>query len=89
MPEIQVEGNSVVIVDGDTTPSLADHTDFGTVTVGGAQVRTFSVRNIGNANLTVNVLSITGSSEFLAVSQPGTPIIPGGFATSEARGTLG
>src|SRR5205085_8027290 len=33
--EINVKGNGVSIADGDTTPSLTDHTDFGSVTAGG------------------------------------------------------
>src|SRR5690606_38046315 len=39
-PEINVTGNGVNIVDGDTTPALADHTDFGTTTVGVPVMRT-------------------------------------------------
>src|SRR5262249_20703362 len=35
-PEITVLGNSVSIADSDTTPSISDFTDFGSVTQGGA-----------------------------------------------------
>src|SRR6185312_12313767 len=49
-PEATVLGNAIVITDGDTTPSTTDHTDFGSVTQGGAVVsRTFTVRNDGTA----------------------------------------
>jgi hypothetical protein len=51
--EITVQGNAVTITDGDTTPSITDHTDFGSVAQGGAAVsRTFTVRNDGTATLT-------------------------------------
>jgi serralysin len=66
-PEITVLGNGANIVDGDTTPSSADNTDFGSVTQGGAAVqRTYSVRNDGSAALVL-----------------GTPSLPGGFALVE------
>ena len=41
-PEIDVTGNSVSIADGDTTPSIADHTGFGTTTVGTPVTRAFT-----------------------------------------------
>ncbi len=44
--EIDMKGNGVSIVDGDITPSLADHTDFGSATVTtGSVVRTFTIDN--------------------------------------------
>ena len=56
--EISVEGNNVEILDGDTTPDTADHTDFGNVEVtGGSQAYTFTIKNTGNADLTVNSIS--------------------------------
>ncbi|HSA00818.1 MAG TPA: choice-of-anchor D domain-containing protein, partial [Candidatus Paceibacterota bacterium] len=39
VPEVEVTGNGVVIVDGDGTPSTADHTDFGSTTAGTAVSR--------------------------------------------------
>jgi len=57
-PEIETRGNSVVIADGDTTPSLADHTDFGTTTVGAPVSHTFTVRNEGTAALTTSGLTV-------------------------------
>jgi len=62
-PEIAVSGNSVDIVDGDATPSLADHTDFGSQDVSsGTVVRTFTISNSGTASL--NVTSITAGGDF-------------------------
>lgn len=43
-PEINIAGNNVGIPDGDTTPSLADHTDFGSAPAAGATViRTYTM----------------------------------------------
>ena len=58
-PEAEVRGNNVVISDNDTTVSASDFTDFGTTTVGGSLIRTFTVRNTGNAPLTTTGLKIT------------------------------
>ena len=54
--DINVQGNSTDIIDGDTTPSPADHTDFEQVAVGSSLVRTFTIQNTGNADL--NLTSI-------------------------------
>jgi len=81
-PEIDVQGNSASILDGDNTPSTTDHTDFGNVAVNGSLVRTFTIYNTGNADLTIN--SITSSNNTLfsvgALSQA-SPIQGGGSAT--------
>jgi hypothetical protein len=62
-PEINIQGNSVSIADGDVTPSAADHTDFGSVTVaGGTVVRTFTIQNTGTSTL-----SLTGSSPYVTI----------------------
>jgi hypothetical protein len=63
LPEINVQGNGVTIVDGDATPSLADHTDFGNVSLGGTMTRTFTIQNTGTASL-----SLTGASPFVTIS---------------------
>ncbi len=62
--EIDVKGNSVSIADGDTSPSLSDHTDFGNADVnGGTVIRTFTIENTGGA-----ALSLTDSSPYVAIS---------------------
>ncbi|MBN2200517.1 choice-of-anchor D domain-containing protein, partial [bacterium] len=64
LPEIDVQGNSASITDGDLSPSLTDHTDFGSANVsGGTVVRTFTILNTGNA-----ALSLTGSSPYVSIS---------------------
>lgn len=61
VPEIAVSGNSTEISDGDTTPSAADHTDFGSVlAAGGTVVRTFTIANSGSGAL--NLTGIRKSS---------------------------
>ncbi len=58
-PEVTVEGNGTGIADGDTTPGAADGTDFGSVLQGGTPVsRSFTVRNVGTANLTLSGLVV-------------------------------
>ncbi|MEW6302149.1 MAG: choice-of-anchor D domain-containing protein [Verrucomicrobiota bacterium] len=79
-PEINVTGNGVSIADGDTTPSTADHTDFGSVsTSNGTVTRTFTIRNTGSDGLTLSgspkvALSGTGSSHFSVTTQPSSPL---------------
>lgn len=80
-PEVAVFGNSVNIANGDTLPSTADNTDFGTVTTGSTSVKTFAITNSGLGSLVVNSVSFTGtnSNEFSLVSGPSFPVnIPSG-----------
>ena len=83
--EINVQGNMVTIVDGANTPSLTDHTDFGSVAVGGAAlVRTFTIQNLGTAPLTVSGVAVSGmgSTEFaVGTLTPASPIPASGSAT--------
>jgi len=81
-PEINVKGNNVSIADGDSTPSLTDHTDFGSVNVtSGNVVRTFTVENLGTADLLLTGIprvSISGAhaADFSVTIQPNSPIAP-------------
>lgn len=62
-PEINIKGNSISIADDDNTPSLTDHTDFGSTAVtGGTVVRTFTIENTGSATL-----NLTGSSPYITI----------------------
>jgi len=57
--EVAVRGNGVLIVDGDSSPAVGDHTDFGIVAVGGATVsRVYTVSNTGAAALTTSGLTV-------------------------------
>ncbi len=78
--EIAVSGNGNLIVDGDSTPALADHTDFGSLSVSSGSVsRTFTIANTGSAALNLtgtapNYVTISGSTDFMVTTQPTTPI---------------
>lgn len=60
-PEIDVSGNGLSIVDGDTTPSTADDTNFGTVALNTIASRTFTVTNTGSDTLSLGTPSVVGS----------------------------
>lgn len=84
LPEVQVTGNGVVVVDGDAIPSLADHTDFGTTAVSsGLVTRTFTIQNTGLASLTLGSVTIGGANaaDFTVTSQPSSTL-PAGGSTS-------
>jgi hypothetical protein len=74
-PEINVKGNNTSIADGDNTPNTADHTDFGDVIVGNTLDRTFTIENTGNADLTINSITLGGvnAAEFSLSGLPATP----------------
>ncbi len=79
-PEITTLGNSMVILDNDTTPSTTDGTDFGSTTQGQTgPSRTFTVRNDGNAPLTLGTVSI--SNGFVVTKALGSSIAAGSSDT--------
>lgn len=58
-PDVAVFGDEILITDGDTTPRVADGTDFGTAAQGGATIsRTFTVTNTGVGTLTLSGLVV-------------------------------
>ena len=79
IPDMDVKGNAVSITDGDNSPVLTDHTDFGTLS---GTLRTYTIHNLGSGNLQLGsgAVSITGTnaSEFSIVNQPSTIIASGG-----------
>ncbi len=79
--EMDVFGNSVSIMNGDATPSLTDHTDFGSVsTCSGTVVRTFTIQNTGTASLNLSAPIVTGTG-FSLTSSPTSPVAAGGSTT--------
>ncbi len=62
-PEMNVQGNSTSIVDGDLTPSVTDFTDFGTTPVGIPVINSFVIQNTGAA-----VLNLTSASPYVTIS---------------------
>gem|GEM_PF-4930801 len=90
-PEANVQGNSVDIASGDTTPGTGDHTDFGSALVGSAAVdRTFTLQNNGTTDITLSgtpdAVAISGGSNFSILAQPAsTTIAPGTSVTFVVR----
>lgn len=86
-PEIEITGNSVTIINGDTTPAAEDNTSFGGVLVpGGSVTHTFTITNAGYLDLSLTgdpVVSISGggASCFSVTLPPQTTIVPGGNTT--------
>ncbi len=81
-PDIAITGNSQTIAVGDATPSLTDHTDFGSTDVTGGQVaRTFTVNATGTSNVGLTgtpIVAIAGAhaADFSVTSQPASTNIP-------------
>src|SRR5690606_911983 len=84
-PEINLVGNSTNIPDGDITPSLADDTDFGSISSGSTLDHTFTIENIGTATLNLTggtpLVDISGDAAFTILTQPSGNTI----ATSSSR----
>ena len=85
--DMVVLGNSLVIANGDATPSSTDDTDFGSTALFlGTVEHTFTIENRGNIEL-----SLTGSPrvsiggvhpvDFSITTQPGTPVASSGTTT--------
>jgi hypothetical protein len=85
--EINVTGNGVTIVDGDGSPTTADHTDFGSIAVtGGTVVRTLTIQNLGVADLTLSgtpkvAVSGTHAADFTVTALPASPVTASGSTT--------
>jgi len=89
--EIDVQGNSQSVADGDTTPSPSDHTDFGSVNVTSDTVtRTFTIQNAGGETLNLTggtpvTISGTHAGDF-SVTQPSMlAIAPFGSTTFQVE----
>ena len=48
---LEVKGNNTIITNGDTTPTLTDFTDFGTVPSGNKVSKSFVLKNTGTSSL--------------------------------------
>jgi hypothetical protein len=81
-PEIAVRGNGVEIASGDTTPTTADFTEFGSTTSNVPVTRTFTITNSGSAALNLTgtpriQISGANTADFV-VAQPAGSSIPAG-----------
>ncbi len=92
-PRIQLSGTDVPIAHGDSSPSMNDRTNFGSLSAAGttSRVRQFTIRNIGLADLQLTGpqwVTIGGvhSSDFVVSSPPATALIaPGQSVTFRVR----
>ena len=90
-PEINVQGNGLNIVNGDTVPSLADHSGFGKVDVGtGTVTRTVIIQNLGTTDLvlpgaTPVTLSGLSAGDFSVVAQPASPVPPASSTSFQVK----
>ncbi|MDI6046468.1 choice-of-anchor D domain-containing protein [Flavobacterium yafengii] len=82
-PEINIQGNGASIVDGDTTPTTADWTDFSSTTIGVGTTKTYTIQNTGSANLTIGAISFSGTnaSDYSVTTAPSTPVTAGSSTT--------
>ena len=86
-PEISVEGYGTEIQNGDTTPSTADDTDFGSTRIGDDAIqKPFTIKNTGETTLLLtgtNPVEITGDAagDFSVISQPSASISGGQSST--------
>lgn len=87
-PEINLVGNGTNISNNDTTPSVTDDTDFGTVNILlGTNTNTFTIQNLGFSNLNLTdpspYITISGlhAGDFTLTANPSSPISPSGSTT--------
>lgn len=83
-PEINIKGNNVSIANGATPATLANHTLFGTVATNTPVVRTYTIENLGSADLVLptDPVSLTLSSPEFTIAQPALTTIPVGGSTT-------
>ncbi len=70
VPEINIKGNNLTILDNDNSPSITDNSDFGSVKTLTPITRTFMVYNSGNEDLKITDIYTTGAqmTEFVVQS---------------------
>ncbi len=87
VPKINVRANNYSVANGDMTPSLVNHTDFGFVYANATSLtRTFTIENKGGAALNLTgapMVAISGAhaSEYSVAVVPTSPIAASGSAT--------
>ena len=89
LPEIEVSVNNISIVDGDTTPTTTDGTDFGNIVVGVPAVQTFIINNTGNDTLSLTAPTISGAnaSDFAVTTSPATTLAANGSTSFQVTFT--
>ncbi len=77
LPKIKVTGNGFNILNGDTTVSPFNNTNYGSVNVGSVVTRTFNIQNTGAGSLTVSSLTLSNNTDFTVTLQPDVTILSG------------
>ena len=83
-PEANMQGNSVNIIDGSTTTSMTNNTNFGQQNIdGGITTKTFVIQNLGSAALTIGTVTLggTNAADFSIVTSPAASVAPGSSTT--------
>ncbi|HEX9825779.1 MAG TPA: choice-of-anchor D domain-containing protein [Flavobacteriaceae bacterium] len=82
-PEINIQGNSTTIADGDITPTTTDNTDFGTVNSGSTVQKTFTIDNFaGTVDLTISSITLSNTTDFAITGTAySSPVSAGGSTT--------
>ncbi len=82
-PEINLQGNTVTILDGSNTLNTSNNTDFGSVIYNNAITKTFVIQNTGTGTLNISSIAITGatSSMFTLINAPSVPFNLAGNAS--------
>ncbi|NMB89181.1 MAG: choice-of-anchor D domain-containing protein [Chloroflexi bacterium] len=85
-PEIDVLGKGQSIPSGDTTPSTLDGTDFSGLPLTGSLTQTFTIRNTGVDDLTLDgatpvTISGAAAADFSITAPPVSPVPPGSSTT--------
>ncbi|MES2728132.1 MAG: choice-of-anchor D domain-containing protein, partial [Bacteroidota bacterium] len=85
IPEINVQGLGVTIIDGDSGPTGTDGTDFGSLIIPSAVTRTFTIQNTGTGPLVLSgtpIVLLSGSTNFIVSTQPSSNTIAAGSSLS-------
>ena len=78
-PEIEAQGNGTTITSSEEAPSITNWTDFGASNT----TRTYTIRNLGSALLTIGTITISGlnASEFTVTTPPSSIVAIGSSTT--------
>lgn len=71
--DVVVSGNNIVITDGDDTPDVNDHTDFGNAELGTTVSKTYTITNSGTAVLNIGGITLSGGENGVAFSLTNPP----------------
>ena len=72
--EIQVSGNNIEIISGDTTPSITNYTDFGTANLGTQITRSFIIENTDTTVLNITSITLSNTTDFSIITTIPTSI---------------